>query len=149
MLRTCILIGLMICVPTTMAAEAVLEFDTPQQESRYLNLIDELRCMVCQNQNLADSNASLAQDLRNRTYDMLLDGKSDDEIIDYMVERYGEFVLYRPPFKMTTVLLWFGPAIFLIIAAVTIFLYTRRLRQQPNLELNPDEQRQARQLLKE
>ena len=132
-----------------MAAESLLQFDSPQQEQRYKGLIEELRCMVCQNQNLADSNAGLAQDLRNRTYEMVLEGKSDQNIIDYMVNRYGEFVLYRPPLKMTTVLLWFGPAIILTIAVITFLVYSRRLRRKPDLELNPDERQQARQMLEE
>ena len=148
-IRTVWLMALLIVAPVTMAAEAMLEFDSPKQESRYLDLIDELRCMVCQNQNLADSNASLAQDLRNRTYDMVREGKSDQDIINYMVERYGEFVLYRPPLKMTTMLLWFGPAIFLVIAGTTFFLYSRRLRKNSTVELDSEERRQAQQLLEE
>lgn len=136
-------------MPTVMAAEALLEFESQQQEDRYQGLIEELRCMVCQNQNLADSNAGLAQDLRDRTYKMVLEGKSDQDIINYMVDRYGEFVLYRPPLKLTTMLLWFGPVIILIIAVITFLLYSRRLRRKPDLELNPDERQQARQLLEE
>ena len=104
-LRIFLLIGLLVSMPTVMAAEALLQFDSPQQEQRYKGLVEELRCMVCQNQNLADSNAGLAQDLRDRTYEMVLEGKSDQDIIDYMVNRYGEFVLYRPPLKTTTILL--------------------------------------------
>ena len=148
-LRIFFLIGLLVSMPTVMAAEALLQFDSPQQEQRYKGLIEELRCMVCQNQNLADSNAGLAQDLRDRTYEMVLEGKSDQNIIDYMVNRYGEFVLYRPPLKMTTVLLWFGPAIILTIAVITFLVYSRRLRRKPDLELNPDERQQARQMLEE
>ena len=148
-LRIFLLIGLLVSVPAVMAAESLLQFDSPQQEQRYKGLIEELRCMVCQNQNLADSNAGLAQDLRDRTYEMVLEGKSDQNIIDYMVNRYGEFVLYRPPLKMTTVLLWFGPAIILTIAVITFLVYSRRLRRKPDLELNPDERQQARQMLEE
>ena len=143
------LLFLFLAVPAAIATEALLEFETPQQESRYLELIEELRCMVCQNQNLADSNAALAQDLRDRTYDMVLSGKSDEEIIGYMVERYGDFVLYRPPLKATTLLLWAGPAIFLLIAAVTFMVYSRRIRKAPDLKLDPDARRQAQQLLKD
>ena len=88
------------------AAVEVHEFDDPVQEARYKKLIAELRCLVCQNQNLADSNAELAQDLRNKTYEMVRAGQSDEDIIGYMVQRYGDFVLYRPPLKATTVLLW-------------------------------------------
>lgn len=136
-------------MPAVMAAQVLLEFDSPQQEHRYQGLIEELRCMVCQNQNLADSNAGLAQDLRNRTYEMVRQGKSDQDIIDYMVDRYGEFVLYRPPLKTTTLLLWFGPVVILIIAVTTFLVYSRRLRQKPNLELDAEEQQQARQMLEE
>ena len=90
-------------------------FDEPADEARYKRLIAELRCLVCQNQNLADSNAELATDLRNETYSMVKAGKTDEEIVTFMVNRYGDFVLYRPPVKSTTFVLWFGP---LILAAL-------------------------------
>ncbi len=131
------------------AAIDILEFDSLQQEQQYQDLIDELRCLVCQNQNLADSNAGLAQDLRERTYQMVRSGKSDDEIVDYMVERYGEFVMYRPPLRTSTYLLWFGPVIFLVLAGVTAALYTRRMRDKKAVKLSPEERRKAQQLLDE
>ena len=90
------------------ATEAALAAD-PVAEKRLLGLSEELRCLVCQNQNIADSNAELAQDLRREIRGMIKDGKSDKEIIDFMVVRYGDFVLYRPPVKATTLLLWAGP----------------------------------------
>lgn len=96
------------------AGVEVLSFESPDQESRYQDLIHELRCLVCQNQSLAESNADLAQDLRRQTYDMLRQGASDREIVDYMVARYGDFVLYRPPLHGTTVLLWTGPFLLLL-----------------------------------
>jgi cytochrome c-type biogenesis protein CcmH len=101
-----------------MSAQAAIEayrFDDPALEARYKSLIDELRCLVCQNQNLADSNAELAQDLRRKTYEMLVAGRSDDEILDFMVQRYGDFVLYRPPLRPATVLLWIGPFVILAV----------------------------------
>jgi len=87
----------------------------PAVEARLRNLGEELRCLVCQNQTLADSTAPLAQDLRNEIRQMIAAGRSDDEIRDYLVQRYGDFVLYRPPWKATTLLLWLGP--FLLLAA--------------------------------
>ncbi len=131
------------------AAEVMLEFDSPEQETRFEELLEELRCMVCQNQTLADSNARLARDLRERTYNMVRSGKSNNEIIEHMVERFGDFVLYRPPLKKTTVLLWFGPAIFLIIAVSTFWLYSHRTRRRPISDLSPVERQKAQRLLDE
>ncbi|CAI8038414.1 Cytochrome c-type biogenesis protein CcmH [Geodia barretti] len=127
----------------------MLEFDSPEQETRFEELLEELRCMVCQNQTLADSNARLARDLRERTYNMVRSGKSNNEIIEHMVERFGDFVLYRPPLKKTTVLLWFGPAIFLIIAVSTFWLYSHRTRRRPISDLSPVEREKAQRLLDE
>lgn len=129
------------------AATEVLEFDSTQQEQQYHELIDELRCLVCQNQNLADSNAALAQDLRERTYQMVRGGDSSDEIIDYMVARYGEFIMYRPPFRTSTYLLWFGPLVFLLLAVLTVVLYWRRTRRNTGVKLDADSRLKVRQLL--
>ena len=93
-------------------------FDRPEQEARYRALIAELRCLVCQNQTLAESDAELARDLRDQTYEMIQAGRSDDEIVEFMVGRYGDFVLYRPPVTVTTALLWFGPAVLVTLGAV-------------------------------
>ena len=142
-----IFLGFSVIVPVAHSAESILEFDSQRQERRYHDLIDELRCMVCQNQNLADSNAELAQDLRERVYGMIRAGRSDEEIIDYMVERYGTFVLYRPPLESATTLLWFGPLIFLLIAGLTFWLYSRRQRQKPVSELSAEQREQAQRLL--
>jgi cytochrome c-type biogenesis protein CcmH len=105
----------------------VKEFDTPEQQAKYEKMIDELRCLVCQNQNLADSNSELAIDMRRKTYEMIKEGKSSEEVADFMVERYGDFVLYRPPLNQTTLLLWIGPFIILVIGvAVLIRTITKR-----------------------
>lgn len=101
-------------------ANQPLEFDDPAQEQRFQNLTEELRCLVCQNQSLADSDAFLAQDLRKEIHDMMAAGRSDDEIKAYMVERYGDFVLYRPPVQSNTLLLWAAPLLLLLIGAVVI-----------------------------
>ena len=131
------------------AAEVMLEFDSPEQEMRFEDLLEELRCMVCQNQTLADSNAGLARDLRKRTYNMVRSGKSNYEIIEHMVERFGDFVLYRPPLKKKTVLLWFGPVIFLLIAVSTFWIYSHRTRRKPISDLSPVEREKAQRLLDE
>ena len=110
----------------------VHSFDSPEQEERYNKLIAELRCLVCQNQNLADSNAELAVDLRRKTYEMVKQDKSEKEIAGYMVERYGAFVLYRPPLNINTLLLWTGPFIILVIGVSLLIRTIRRRRtEQP------------------
>ena len=95
-------------------------FDNQQQEDRFNQLTQELRCLVCQNQNLADSDAQLAHDLRAEVHEMLLAGNSDDEIKQFMVERYGDFVLYRPPVQQNTYLLWLAPLALLLIGALIL-----------------------------
>ncbi len=95
------------------ANEALPESADPALEARMVQITSELRCLVCQNQTIADSHADLAVDLRREVREQLKRGRSDSEIIDYMTARYGDFVLYRPPFKATTVLLWLGPALML------------------------------------
>jgi cytochrome c-type biogenesis protein CcmH len=98
----------------------------PALQARYEQLTNELRCLVCQNQTVADSNADLAKDLRDRTREMLLAGASDDEIVEFMTERYGDFVLYRPPVSQRTLLLWAAPVLLLVIGTLSIFLVIRR-----------------------
>jgi cytochrome c-type biogenesis protein CcmH len=95
-------------------------FDTPGQEERFKQLTLELRCLVCQNQNLADSDAQLAHDLRAEVHEMLMAGNTDEEIKTFMVERYGDFVLYRPPVQQNTYLLWLGPFVILLIGAIIL-----------------------------
>jgi cytochrome c-type biogenesis protein CcmH len=102
------------------------KFDNPEQQKVYENLTSELRCLVCQNQTIGDSNAELAADLRRQVYEMLQQGKSKQNIIQYMTDRYGDFVLYNPPFKVKTGLLWLGPIVFLLIGLVAVFLFARR-----------------------
>ena len=99
------------------------QFESAEMEADYNQLIKELRCLVCQNQNLAGSDADLARDLRRETYEMLSQGKSQQQVVDFMVARYGDFVLYRPQFKSTTYLLWLGP--FLLLLCVLVFLVRR------------------------
>ncbi|KPF49075.1 hypothetical protein D621_15285 [beta proteobacterium AAP51] len=98
----------------------------PALERRVLDISAELRCLVCQNQTIADSEAALAVDLRNQVRNMLTEGKSEREILEFMTARYGDFVLYRPPVKSTTALLWFGPPLLLGVGLLTLWLILRR-----------------------
>ncbi len=132
---------------TAFAGVEVHQFEQAEQEQQYNRLIAELRCLVCQNQNLADSNAELAQDLRQEVYEMIQAGASDQEIINFMVVRYGDFVLYRPPFKATTVFLWIGPFIILIAGFVILLVFIRKRRQLGAVELDETEHARARELL--
>ncbi|MCB1773376.1 MAG: cytochrome c-type biogenesis protein CcmH [Gammaproteobacteria bacterium] len=125
-----------------LARVEVKQFDSPEQEERYDKLVTELRCLVCQNQNLADSNAELAVDMRRKTYEMVKQNKSEKEIADFMVARYGEFVLYRPPLNSSTLLLWGGPFIILLIG-VTLLLRTIRKRRTVQTDAINETDRQA------
>lgn len=129
----------------SLAAIEAYEFKDGQMESDYNKLINELRCLVCQNQNLSGSNADLARDLRRQTHEMLMDGNSPDQVIQYMVDRYGDFVLYRPRFKSSTLLLWLGP---FILVVIVLWLVIRNLRARPALSA-PDQasMQRARDLL--
>ncbi|PPK77725.1 cytochrome c-type biogenesis protein CcmH [Methylobacter tundripaludum] len=102
------------------------QFANPEQQEAYETLTSELRCLVCQNQTIADSNAELAADLRRQVYEMLQQGKSKQDIAQFMTDRYGDFVLYNPPFKLKTGLLWMGPVVFLLIGLIAVFLFARR-----------------------
>jgi cytochrome c-type biogenesis protein CcmH len=102
---------------------------TPELQARYDRLTAELRCLVCQNQTVADSNADLAKDLRNKTREMLLAGNTDAEILAFMTERYGDFVLYRPAVATRTVVLWAAPVLLLLLGAIPAFLFIRRRSQ--------------------
>jgi cytochrome c-type biogenesis protein CcmH len=103
-----------------------LVFNSVEQEERFKKLTVELRCLVCQNQNLADSDAPLAQDLRKEIHDMLIAGQDDETIKSFMVQRYGDFVLYKPPMQGNTLALWVMPALFLAIGAIAVFFAVRK-----------------------
>ncbi len=121
------------------AAEAPLAAADPALEKRMLNLAAELRCLVCQNQTIADSSAPLAEDLRRQVREMIARGESDKQIIDFMTQRYGDFVLYRPPLKGTTIALWFGPFA-LLLGGLTIFIVVLRRRSRMAVDqFEPDE----------
>lgn len=110
----------------------------PALEARVLKIAAELRCLVCQNQTIADSNAGLAVDLRNQVREMLKQGQSTEQIRDYMTARYGDFVLYRPPVKSTTALLWYGPMALLVMAVLVFLWVLRRRSRLPEDRFEPD-----------
>jgi cytochrome c-type biogenesis protein CcmH len=134
--------------PLLLAAGAALAqpAQDPALEQRTQALAHELRCLVCQNQSLAESNAPLAVDLRNRIREQLAAGASEAQVVDFMVERYGDFVLYRPPFKASTVALWVGPFLLLLLGA---WLFYRRIarRRAPEPQLSEAERERAAKLL--
>jgi len=121
------------------AGEAAPASEDPALEKRVMAIAAELRCLVCQNQTIADSHAELAIDLRNQVRDMLRKGQSQEEIVAYMTARYGDFVLYRPPLKESTAMLWFGPALLLIGGVVGLVVVLRRRARLPDDSFEPDE----------
>jgi cytochrome c-type biogenesis protein CcmH len=145
------LLVIILLIPSLVAAEEARPLaDNPQVEARLKTLAVELRCLVCQNQTLADSNAPLAEDLRREVREMITKGMSDREIIDFLVQRYGDFVLYRPPWKATTTLLWLGPFLLLIAGATALVLALRRRQKKlTNVTLSEAEHNRVAQLLSE
>lgn len=119
-------------------------FPNDDMRSRYNNLIDELRCPQCLNTNLAGSDAMVAKDLRREVHRLVLEGKSDSEVREFMLARYGDFILYDPQLKKETILLWFGPLFLFLIALIAIYRVTRK-RGQKNL--SPEEQTRLNQLI--
>ena len=145
------LLVIILLIPSLAAAEEARPLaDNPQVEARLKTLAVELRCLVCQNQTLADSNAPLAEDLRREVREMITKNMSDREIIDFLVQRYGDFVLYRPPWKATTTLLWLGPFLLLIAGATTLVLALRRRQKKlSDVTLSEAEHNRVAQLLSE
>src|SRR5205809_4647039 len=141
--------GLMLWPSIVSLAKEAQPNEDPQIEQRMRALTEQLRCLVCQNETLADSRADLAQDLRRQIREQMNAGKSDKEIIAFLTDRYGEFVLYNPPVKKTTYLLWFGPFILLIAGTLVLFRFLKRRREiiqeQP---LTADERKRAEEILR-
>ena len=145
------LLVIIFLIPSLAAAEEARPLaDNPQVEARLKTLAVELRCLVCQNQTLADSHAPLAEDLRREVREMIAKGMSDKEIIDFLVQRYGDFVLYRPPWKASTTLLWLGPFLLLIAGATgLVFALRRRQKKLADVTLSEEEHNRVAQLLSE
>jgi cytochrome c-type biogenesis protein CcmH len=138
-------------IPCLVAAEEAKPLAENQQaEARLKALALELRCLVCQNQTLADSNAPLAEDLRREVREMIAKNMTDQEIIDFLVARYGDFVLYRPPLKATTTLLWLGPFLLLVVGGATLAVaLRRRARKLNDPAISDEDHRNVAQLLSE
>lgn len=121
-----ILILFLLCITSVFAAQDYYSFSYPVQHERFTNLTSQLRCLVCQNQNLSESNAPLAVDLREQIYQSIVQGKSDEEIVNYLVSRYGNYILYRPPLDLATAGLWVIPFLLLISGLGGLFYYIRK-----------------------
>lgn len=150
-LRICMFILTLTAGALAHAGLEEFQFGDGVSEDRFKALIAEIRCLVCQNQSLADSDAELAQDLREQVYELMAEGQSDTEIQNFLVNRYGDFVLYKPPIKPSTYLLWAGP---FVLLALGLALMVRTLRQRRALEseqqsLSDDEQRRLQDLLQD
>jgi cytochrome c-type biogenesis protein CcmH len=140
--------ALVALAPPALAADAMPTEKDPVAQARAVRLSEQLRCLVCQNQTIAESNAELAVDLRRQVREQIAAGKSDDQIIDYMTARYGDFVLYKPPVRATTLLLWGGPALLLAIGFVALMRIVRQRRALPvPAPLTPEERERAQRLL--
>ncbi len=139
-----------LCMGLVHAREAVPLVDDPIEEARLVHISQELRCLVCQNESLSSSRAELADDLRREVRDLIRANKSDQEIKDFLVSRYGDFVLYRPEVKPLTWVLWFGPFVVLLIAGIFLLVYLRQRRAtvQPQV-LSDNERARVEQLLKD
>ncbi len=150
-----ILLAALLCLSFPMsyqvqAKEAEYTTGAPEIHGRVMGVSEELRCLVCQGQSLADSNSEFAVDMRAQIQEMMEGGMNDRQVVDFMVERYGDYVRYRPPFKATTMLLWFGP--FILLAVGVAVLYTNILRRRKQVDETPlteEQHRRAAELLKQ
>src|SRR5213080_4933485 len=149
MKRIVFLISLVICFASVALAKEAQPNEDPQIAARMKNLTEQLRCLVCQNETLADSRADLAEDLRKGIREQMKQGKSDQEIIAFLTQRYGDFVLYKPPVKATTYLLWFGPFVLLIAGTFVLFRFLKRRREMIQEQpLTADERKRAEEILR-
>ncbi len=145
-----LLIALIWAGLTTQAVATIdaYEFTNGQDEQRFRVLIEELRCPKCQNQNIADSNAGLAKDIKDRAFKLINEGKSNQEITNYMVERYGDFITYRPPLRPNTWFLWFGPLLLALLAVVIVLFRKLGQRTSANIQITADQEARVQELLK-
>ncbi|MDA8109669.1 MAG: cytochrome c-type biogenesis protein CcmH [Betaproteobacteria bacterium] len=147
MSRLLVLLAMLLVSAVAWAKEAPPAAADPAIEARMLALASQLRCLVCQNESLAASNADLAADLREEIREMMRQGKSDKQIVAFLVARYGDFVLYKPPLMASTVLLWFGPLLLLLAGGYALFRRIRRRSGAPGPELSAAERARAARLL--
>jgi cytochrome c-type biogenesis protein CcmH len=145
-----LLLSLLAFATAPVPADVTLEsftFSTPAEQEHFRELIGQLRCLVCQNETLADSDADLAHDLRKEVYEMMKSGKSDQEVIDFLVKRYGDFVLYKPPVKPSTYIIWYGPFALLGIAALLLMRAVGRQRQVEEPPISEEDRKRLEALL--
>jgi len=150
-LRTLLSLLLLLASVSAVAVIEIAPLSSAELEARYRELLAELRCPKCQNQNLADSDSPIAADLREQVRALLEEGKSDDEVVAYLVDRYGDFVRYRPAVQSNTLVLWFGPAVLGVLALLAIVLVVRAYRRPRSAtpDLSEAERRRLQQLLTE
>ncbi|MDY6941597.1 MAG: cytochrome c-type biogenesis protein [Pseudomonadota bacterium] len=142
--------GILLClILLAHTVDAILprEFDDPKERVRYEQLIESMRCLVCQNETLSESNAELAEDLRREVYEMVIAGHDDEQIREFLVSRYGDFVLYRPPVKGSTYLLWFGPGALLLLGVIALLMTVRRQSGAEVTALSDSERELANKIL--
>ena len=143
------LLLMIFCFASVLIARDAQPAEDPQIEQRMRAMTQQLRCLVCQNETLADSRADLAEDLRKQIREQMKAGKSDTEIVAFLTDRYGDFVLYKPPVKATTYLLWFGPFVFLGGGTIVLYRFVKRRRELIHEEpLTADERKQAEEILR-
>jgi cytochrome c-type biogenesis protein CcmH len=141
------MIGVTLLATQVLAGEAQPVGEDPQIEQRLNVLAEDLRCLVCQNESLAGSHAELAEDLRREIRDQMKQGKDDKQVVEYLVARYGDFVLYKPPFKPLTLVLWLGPLVFLLVGGITWWTVLKRRRAQPEGMANTQARAEAARIL--
>ena len=150
MVAALVLLQFLLIPMTGWSKEAVPVAEDPEVEKRMLTLTENLRCLVCQNETIADSRADFSNDIRREIREQIKANKTDPEIIQFLVDRYGDFVLYNPPMKATTILLWFGPAALLLFGLISLVMYLRRRRVQiEEVSLSQAELEKAEALLNE
>ena len=135
------------CASAMAAGLEAFDFSGNVDEDRYKHLIVEIRCLVCQNQSLADSDAGLAHDLRREVWELMDQGQSDDQIVEFLVTRYGDFVLYNPPVKPSTYILWYGPFVLLVIGLLVLVHTLKRRGKQTDSGFSAEEQERLKQIL--
>src|SRR5437899_203801 len=150
MKKFALLILLAFCIASLVMAKEAKPAEDPKIEPRMKALTEQLRCLVCQNETLADSRADLAEDLRKEIREQMNAGKSDQEIVAFLTQRYGDFVLYKPPVKSTTYLLWFGPFVLLFAGTGVLYRYLKKRRELIDEKpLTADERKRAEEILRQ
>jgi cytochrome c-type biogenesis protein CcmH len=139
-MKTALLASVILVIGFTANATEIREFNDPSKQASYEKLIKDLRCLVCQNQSLSDSDADLAKDLRTEVYNIIQSGKNEEEAIKFLTDRYGDFVLYRPPMNASTSLLWLGPFALLLAGGFVLWRQARRRNEQTADDVLSDEE---------